>query len=274
MFLSRRQFVLGSVALPLAPWRRLLPTVHGREGASPVASASDQRPSGTEAFCCLLLDGGGHTVLDESLRGYRSALAALGARVAQTSVSEVFGSWVASTAAGWDAGAAARHAPGSTLIVAPAALLRPRSAEWLRQQACSGATVVFESAAAFAGPEEFRAQSRLIRSALGVTIEAGCDWWHPSPASREMPYVRYRWPVGATVRDFTRAVTVADAETIACVRGQPVALRKRVGRGTLVFLGSPLGPHLLSRDPDATRWFASLLITINSRGIAGGRGRL
>ncbi len=235
---------------------------------------------------CLLLDGGGGTLLDESLRGYRSALGELGVRVVQNSLSEVCGSWVApsrlapqieptpSIAAGWDAGVATRYAPGSTLIVVPASLLRRRSAEWLRQQARSGATVVFESAAAFAGPEEFRAQSRLIRSALGVTIEAVCDWWHPSSASREMPYVRYRWPVGATVRDFSRAVTVADADTIARVRGQPVAARKRLGRGALVFLGSPLGPHLLSRDPDAARWLASLLRAFNHRESPGRSGRL
>jgi hypothetical protein len=44
----------------------------------------------------------------------------------------------------------------------------------------------------------------------------------------------------------------------------PVALMRRVGRGTLLFLGSPLGPALWADDAEARR----LLLDVVSSGSA------
>jgi hypothetical protein len=70
-----------------------------------------------------------------------------------------------------------------------------------------------------------------------------------------MPYVDYTWPCRATVRDFSRVVPVeGPGKIIARVDSMPVSLKRSSGRGTLIFLGSPLGPVLLAGDAEARRW--------------------
>ncbi|HEV3118335.1 MAG TPA: hypothetical protein VGY58_14895, partial [Gemmataceae bacterium] len=76
------------------------------------------------------------------------------------------------------------------------------------------------------------------------------------------PYVEYSWPVRALIREF-RPVwfrVAAGDEVIGTFGGRAVSLRRRVGRGTLVVLGSPIGPVLLSGDPDAQRWLDEFFI--------------
>ena len=43
-------------------------------------------------------------------------------------------------------------------------------------------------------------------------------------------------------------------EIIAWAGDLAVAFRRRVEKGTLIYLGSPVGPALWTRDPDARRW--------------------
>ena len=74
------------------------------------------------------------------------------------------------------------------------------------------------------------------------------------------PYVEYSWPIKAKIREFA-AASLGPApgdRVIATYAGRPVALRRRVGRGTLVLLGSPLGPIFLSGDGDARRWLDAI----------------
>jgi hypothetical protein len=75
------------------------------------------------------------------------------------------------------------------------------------------------------------------------------------------PYVEYSWPIKAKIREFAAVALepVPGDQVIGTLAQQPVALRRRVGRGTLVTLGSPLGPIFLSGDPDARGWLAALL---------------
>lgn len=74
------------------------------------------------------------------------------------------------------------------------------------------------------------------------------------------PYVDYSWPVQAKIREFTpfQLTPAPGDQIIATFLGQPVGLRRRAGDGTLVMLGSPLGPLFLSGDFDAARWFDAL----------------
>jgi len=76
------------------------------------------------------------------------------------------------------------------------------------------------------------------------------------------PYVDYHWPVRAKIREFapSKLTPAPEDEIIATFLGQPVGLRRRVGEGTLVTLGSPLGPLFLSGDSDAARWFNALAL--------------
>jgi hypothetical protein len=78
--------------------------------------------------------------------------------------------------------------------------------------------------------------------------------------SAYFPYVEYHWPVQAKIREFTpfQLTPAPEDQIIATFQGHPVGLRRRVGDGTLVTLGSPLGPLFLSGDFDAARWFEAL----------------
>jgi hypothetical protein len=76
------------------------------------------------------------------------------------------------------------------------------------------------------------------------------------------PYVEYSWPIKAKIREFA-AVPLEPApgdQVIGTLLRHPVALRRRAGRGTLVTLGSPLGPLFLSGDPDARCWLDAILL--------------
>jgi hypothetical protein len=77
------------------------------------------------------------------------------------------------------------------------------------------------------------------------------------------PYVEYLWPVHVKIREFApvKLTPAAGDEIIATFVGQPVGLRRKVGDGTLITLGSPLGPVFLTGDPDARRWLHGIHIS-------------
>src|SRR5437899_3938736 len=76
-----------------------------------------------------------------------------------------------------------------------------------------------------------------------------------------IPYVRYVWPREIMVRSFTRVIPVSAklGEVIGWVVSLAVASKRPVGRGTLIFLGSPLGPALRASDPEARSWLQSVV---------------
>jgi hypothetical protein len=71
-----------------------------------------------------------------------------------------------------------------------------------------------------------------------------------------IPYVDYLWPRETKVRDFSRVIPVSarTGDVIGKVGGLPVAWKRRMGKGTLIFLGSPMGPALRAGDPEARSW--------------------
>ena len=75
------------------------------------------------------------------------------------------------------------------------------------------------------------------------------------------PYVEYFWPVRVKIREFVPIwlEPAPEDEIIATFAGRPVGLRRRVGDGTLVTLGSPLGPVFRTGDPDARLWLEAFL---------------
>jgi hypothetical protein len=92
----------------------------------------------------------------------------------------------------------------------------------------------------------------LLEWVAGARVEQGAYF----------PYVDYRWPVRTKIREFapTKLAPAPRDEVIATFLGQPIGLRRRVGDGTLVTLGSPLGPLFLSGDIDAARWLHALAL--------------
>jgi len=53
----------------------------------------------------------------------------------------------------------------------------------------------------------------------------------------------------------------AIGDNIAWAGELPVALKRRVGAGTLIYLGSPVGPALWAGDVEAKRWLHAVALT-------------
>jgi hypothetical protein len=96
--------------------------------------------------------------------------------------------------------------------------------------------------------------------AFGVCIDLRplASTW---PAGNPPDYVRYHWPADTQIRHFGEffPVHISGAEGIAIYRGRTVAIRKRIGRGELLFLGSPLGPILAAEDHQAAELAAGMI---------------
>jgi hypothetical protein len=125
-----------------------------------------------------------------------------------------------------------------------------------------GATVVIESGAGFMKHFAFRRHRRQLRERLQIPVAAPVDLWsHGSRPST--PYVEYTWPRRARIRDFSRVVPPGEqpGEIIAWAGELPVAFKRRVGAGTLIYLGSPVGPALWAGDLEAKRWLHAVALT-------------
>jgi len=132
--------------------------------------------------------------------------------------------------------------PHCAVLLVPAALeISPVAARAIVRCLHAGATVVLESAAGFLDERAFRTERAVLRDYFGITVESPVRLW-----PRQTPYVDFLWPYAAKLRDFSRVVPLGPqaGEQIGWVDGLPVALQRRSGRGTLIFLGSPVGPAL------------------------------
>ncbi len=145
-----------------------------------------------------------------------------------------------------------------SLLIVPAVLTIPvdgmqRIARALR----NGATVIIESGGGFASDLNFRQHRRFLREHLQIDVQSPVDLWKAD--ARRVPYIDYTWPHAAKVRDFSRVVPLGDEGAIIAWAGdRPVGLRRQVERGTLIFLGSPLGPALWAGDAEARRWLTAV----------------
>jgi hypothetical protein len=147
---------------------------------------------------------------------------------------------------------------GELIILSSVVDISAPVARSLLRRASAGATVLVESGATFGDEAEFL-EHRDSLARLGVDVAAPRALW-PRPRGG-IPYVEYRWPVAASMRDYSRVIPMlprSGDEIIAQVDGIPAALRRRVGRGTLVVLGSPIAAALALGDPEARRWLQAL----------------
>src|SRR5262249_10719628 len=146
-------------------------------------------------------------------------------------------------------------------IVPGIGVLDQRTASALAFMARAGAALVLESGAGFLDRYDFAAHQKTLRVVFDVVIGEPVGVWVEGGA---IPYVRYAWPTKKLVRDFSRVVPVVakDTEVIGRMGEISVASKKRVGRGQLIFLGSPLGPALRAGDAEAYQWLKALSSTI------------
>ena len=185
---------------------------------------------------CLLADSGRYCPLPESAAGYATALSAAGIEHERQSFDSL--------------------GPARAIVLPAAGRMEQAQLASIRDHLERGSTVLFESGAGYLNSGEFNTHRRLIKSVFGLSLHAPIRLWDSADSSRQSPYVDYRWPFAAKIRDFSRIVPVdsRDGEAIAWFNDLPVAVRRRVGKGTLVFLGSPMGPHLLHGDREAGNW--------------------
>ena len=159
--------------------------------------------------------------------------------------------------AGYQAALKSSPIGGDGLVILPAATTIPHATvRFVHDRLRRGATIIFESAAGFLsdGGDEFQRHRALLEEAFGIRIHSPVGLW----PGHGIPYVEYIWPRATLIRDYSRVVpvTARRGEVIAKANGLSVALRRRWGRGTLIFLGAPLGPALLFGDAEARQWLS------------------
>ena len=226
MRVSRREFVGSAVASAGA-------LCFFQASGWSAARRGHQR--GLEQASCAILELGSECALRESRLGYQTTLGGLPV-------------------------CAAKEVDQLTrcrmVIVPGAGALSSTSALLLLHLLDAGARLLLECGAGFSDAAEFAAQRKTLQRFFGITVQAPVDLWSKG---QSVPYVNYEWPRRVMVRDFSRAVPVAgrSGEVIARIGAIPVGLKKEAGNGTLIFLGSPLGPSLRAGDPDAHVWLHS-----------------
>jgi hypothetical protein len=149
----------------------------------------------------------------------------------------------------------------SLLIVPDVVLVDSAFGRALRLALKRGSTVVVETGAGFTSHWTFRQHRRTLRAALGIPVMAPVDLW-ADPARARTPYVEFTWPRRTMVRDFSRVVPPAEqpGEIIAWAGDLAVGFRRSVGKGTLIYLGSPIGPALWAGDAEARRWLYTVAL--------------
>jgi hypothetical protein len=212
---------------------------------------------------CVLLDLNSNCALPESLRGYRTALADEYHSIAEIESGQ----------------------RRCRMVMVPGlGAMDPAMAVSLLGLLQAGTHLLLESGAGFSCASEFSVHQKMLNRYFGITIGSPVDLWPAAPAddhspyrqgqrsntkpkSREsVPYVNYVWPQKTNVRDFSRVIPVLPTEgnVIGKVGALPVALKRRVAKGTLIFLGSPIGPALCAGDPEALSWLRLVTAAVRS----------
>lgn len=132
--------------------------------------------------------------------------------------------------------------PKLIIVCGANAMTRDRALR-LREQALGGTWTVWESSPLGHMPE----QKRIAIEIFGIPVRDSLML----PASHM--YVRYSWPHPALTRSFLSSVPLACPanEAIALCGDTPVASKRRIGRGGIVFLGSMLGPNIRAEEREA-----------------------
>jgi hypothetical protein len=246
--ISRRNFVGAMTGVTATLWS-LQPIGPDPFGSSPECERD-----------CVLLDLDTRCALRESFEGFRDALAGIHSCALEADLAS---------------GRRCRTAIAPGLGAMDLSL-----ASSLAVLLDAGTNVVLESAAGFLSAPEFASQQNVLLRYFNIALDPPVDLWlaeptrgagfpsrsgrHPkkTPSGNEVvPYVSYLWPRETKVRDFSRVVPVSarPGDVIGSLGTFPVAVKKRVGNATLIFLGSPLGPALRAGDLEAHSWLQSVI---------------
>jgi hypothetical protein len=202
-------------------------------------------PQGLSTPGYVILDLGEQCGLPESLSGYRGCSAGLGFHSVTFSVE-----------------ALPKLLEQTRQVVIPGAVSMD---DMLTRQLLgfveNGGSVLLELGLAFAEATILSAQRRLFKSRFDLSIEPPVQLWSTALPYRCVPYVDYLWPKATKVRDFSRVVPFSAQawKKIAQVQDMTVGVRRKMGRGSMTVLGSPLGPALWAGDQQARQWLGAVL---------------
>jgi hypothetical protein len=150
------------------------------------------------------------------------------------------------SAAAYSALLAPLSPPRRSILVLPGAKrLSLARALALRREIEAGSSVLIECGLAFSKASEIEDQRRVLHHAFGIQLARPID-----SADPHRPYVAFA--PGHLVRSFGLTFPVFSnyGEPLAYFDERPVALKTRLGKGSVVFLGAMLGPHVQASDPD------------------------
>lgn len=245
MHISRRNFLHGMTVSAGTLWSSCVTGLHNLAGRE---------------LDCVVLDLKSHCALRESLQGYQAAFA-----------DERHYFPADRLASRWRC---------RMVIVPGLGMIDPAIGRMLLDLVQGGTRLVLESGAGFLSAAETAAHQGMLLRCFGLDVEPPVDLWsgkladdglfasRTSPhrrktidATQSVPYVRYVWPREIMVRDFTRVIPVSAkrGEAIGWAGSLAVGSKRPVGKGTLIFLGSPLGPALRASDPEARSWLQSVV---------------
>jgi hypothetical protein len=147
----------------------------------------------------------------------------------------------------------------NVILLCGASTLGEARALRLREQALKGKWIVLESS-----PLYLPKQARALHEMFGILLS------EPITPSSDRLYVRYQWPHTALTRCFSAVipVTCSPTEAIAHYAGVPIAVKRRIGRGGIVFLGSMLGPNLRAEEREARELAAAIFSGTTSAGTS------
>jgi hypothetical protein len=220
---NRREFITGLAATPLA--------------ATPLAA----RLSAFRALAAPRVEiwPEDHCLSRESTAGFQRALAG-------TTVREMEG---------------ALRTQEPTLIILPSVKwLALEPAADLRARMAAGTSVILESGLSFATPAETRHQAEIYSSVFGLRLLPQ----QRTADHRRQLYIEYDQPARWLVRTFESVLPVCcpSADELARFGEEVVCARKKIGSGTLIYLGSMLGPGLLAQEREAREVAFALVASI------------
>lgn len=127
----------------------------------------------------------------------------------------------------------------------------------LRNRALRGAWIIWENS-------PFVHQKQILEDAFGIATQ------DRKLISSDRLYISYNWPVPALTRTFSAIIPVscAPAEVVARYGHVPIAMKRRLGRGGILFLGSMLGPNLRAEEREAKQIAEAIFSRITSAGTS------
>jgi hypothetical protein len=127
----------------------------------------------------------------------------------------------------------------------------------LRERALRGAWIIWEN-------PPFAPYERILEGAFGIATR------DRKLISSDRLYISYTWPVPALTRTFSAItpVSCAPAEVVARYGNVPVVMKRHLGRGGIVFLGSMLGPNLRAEEREAKQIATAIFSGITSAGTS------